>query len=50
MTHTVHSTNFWYINVENVHLQEAKEIQMFPGQSELALRDLYVAVDDDISV
>jgi hypothetical protein len=50
MIHTVHSINLWYINVENVYLQEAKLIQKFPEQSELTLRNLHVAVDDDISV
>jgi len=50
MTHTVHSTNVWYINMENVHLQEAKLIQNVPKPSELALRDLSIAIDDDTSV
>jgi len=36
--------------MENVHLQEAKLIQKVPELSELALRDLSIAIDDGISV
>jgi hypothetical protein len=36
--------------VEHAHLQEAKLIEKITEQSELALDDLYIAIDDDISV
>jgi hypothetical protein len=40
----------WYRNTEHVYLQEAKLIQRVPEQSELALDDIYIAIDDDISM
>jgi hypothetical protein len=49
MKHAVYSTNFWYINLEYVHLQEAKLINKVP-EKELVLDDLHIAIDDDISV
>jgi hypothetical protein len=39
-----------YRNAELVYLQEAKLIQKVPEQSELSIADLYIAIDDDISV
>jgi len=40
----------WYRNTEHVYLQEAKLIQRVPVQSELALDDIYIAIDYDISI
>jgi hypothetical protein len=37
-------------NAQHVYLQEAKQIQRVPEQSELALEDIYFAIDDDISM
>jgi hypothetical protein len=40
----------WYRNAEHVYLQEAKLIQRVPEQSELALDDIYIPFDEDMSM